>query len=240
LPRPTSKSLNLLDPALAEANRRGEIAPEQTAWLKSSTWGGTNRVARLGLVVVIVLLSVLFIFFALSTNLDRQFVLIMGLVIAGVLGVVLLPRILRAIRASTQLGSDLQGRLIRRAAGELAFNQGSYRVMAGDGALSLPASSNAGGLLPGVRYSFYYLEESRLVLSAEEYGTGSPAAVRKALAPILAVANRFADEDLQANRRPDLARRGIASWGRRLRRDFGVFRPLFARRLVPILLRQLA
>jgi hypothetical protein len=199
-PRPTSKSLNLLDTALVEANRRGEITPDQAGWLKSKAWGGMNRFSRVALIVGVGFASLLFVFFALTTDLDRQFILIMGLVIAGLLGLVLLPRILRAIRDSSQLDSDRQGGLIRQAAGELAFDQGGYRAMAGDGALSLPASSNAGGLLPGVRYLFYYLEQSRFVLSAEEFGTGSASAVRKALAPILAGANRFADEDLQANR----------------------------------------
>ena len=204
-PRPKSSSQNLLDPALVEANRRGEVTPEQTAWLKSRAWGGMNRPALVALAAGVGLAALGFVFFAFSTNLDSQFILIMGLVIAGMLGLLLLPRLLRAIRDSTNLGSDLRSSLIRQAAGELTFDQGSYRAVAGGGSLSLPASSNAGGLLPGIRYDFYYLEESRLVLSAEPFGTGSPGAVVKALAPILAAANSFVDADLQANRNGELS-----------------------------------
>jgi hypothetical protein len=54
-------------------------------------------------------------------------------------------------------------------------------------------------LMPGVRYNFYYLPESRYVLSAEQLGEISSGQVRLALADILARANDFAPEDLQTN-----------------------------------------
>jgi hypothetical protein len=65
--------------------------------------------------------------------------------------------------------------------------------------LILSATHDSSGLLPGVRYNFYYLPESRFVLSAEQLGEVSSGQVKLALTDILAQANGFTMEDLNAN-----------------------------------------
>jgi len=202
---PKNLPLNLLEPALVDANRRGEVLPAQAAWLKPMPWGGLNRLSRVGVGIAIGLGAFLFVLFAFSTNLNTGFILIMGLVIAGLLAVMFVPKIVRSLRDSTNLGNDLQGGLVRQTAGELGFGKGGYELRAADQTLSLPPSPNACGLLPGLRYTVYFLEGSRFALSAEQLGDGSPGAVSQALTRILAEANGYAAEDLQANRNGEVS-----------------------------------
>ncbi|MCS7011927.1 MAG: hypothetical protein NZL98_11200 [Anaerolineales bacterium] len=58
--------------------------------------------------------------------------------------------------------------------------------------------------MPGGLYRVFYLEESGVVLSAEEVFSPSPAQVRAALNGILAQASGFTLDDLEANRRGEL------------------------------------
>ena len=62
-----------------------------------------------------------------------------------------------------------------------------------DDELILSTTNEASGLLPGVRYNFYYLPESRFVLSAEQLGEISSGQVRLALTDILARGQWFHD-----------------------------------------------
>jgi hypothetical protein len=85
--------------------------------------------------------------------------------------------------------------------GDLSFvPKKGFIARVGEDELILSASNEASGLLPGVRYNFYYLPESRFVLSAEQLGEISSGQVRLALTDILAQANGFSPEDLQANK----------------------------------------
>jgi hypothetical protein len=201
---PQDSPLNLLDPALVEANRRGEITTEQNLWLKRRYWGFNG--ARLATVVGVIFAigAGLFIFVGFSSSIDTSAILLITLLIFAMLGLLFLPRILRVLRESTEMGGMSQGGLVRQTAGELTFAKGGYQVKAGDQSLSLPASGSTGGLLPGLRYTIYYQEGRNLVLSAEQLGGASANAVRRAVTAILAEANRFSDEDLQANRNGEL------------------------------------
>lgn len=197
---PKNTNLNLLDSTLVESNRRGQVLPEQAAWLKSAPWGGTGTRARVLSGMVIGVGIILFVVFFFTTRLNTDFILIAGLLIAILLAVILGPRLIRAMRESTRVREDLQSGLVRQVPGELAYENGGYKVKAGDQTLELPASNNACGLLPGLRYLCYYLESSSVLLSAEPLGSGSSGMVRGALNNILAAAHRFQIEDLEVNR----------------------------------------
>lgn len=197
---PKNISLNLLDPALVETNRRGQVSPEQAEWLKSAAWGGSSKRIRVILGILIAVGVLLFVIYAFFTNLNTGVIVVAGLLIAILVAVVLGPRLISALRDSTRVREDLQGGLVRQVTGELVYENGNYKIRAGEQTLSLPSSNNACGLLPGVRYLCYALEASPMLLSAEQLGDSYSGSVRQALNGILAAAHRFQMDDMEANR----------------------------------------
>lgn len=201
---PQQGILNLLDPTLVEANRRGEITPEQNAWLRKTRWGLSGP--RLGTVVaVIIAIAVgLLVFLGFLSTLNRTAIALVSLGTVALLSLIFFPRMLRLLRESTEMGSTSQAGPVRQTAGELIFGRPGYHVRAGDQNLSLPFGGSTGGLLPGVRYTVYFQDGKNVVLSAEQLGGTSAGAVRQALTAILGQAHAFSDEDLQVNRNGDL------------------------------------
>jgi hypothetical protein len=90
--------------------------------------------------------------------------------------------------------------MVRSGVGELAYSPKiGFSAKVNEEDLILSATHDSSGLLPGVRYNFYYLPESRFVLSAEQLGEISSGQVRQALTEVLAQANGFTLDDLKAN-----------------------------------------
>jgi hypothetical protein len=197
--------VNLLDPTLVEANRRGEITANQEAWLKRGGRLSGNLVLAV-IVGLFVLIGVVMFLLSGSSSIftGNSSLPIVGLVCLGAVGLLILVPVLRAIRKSTDMVGQGQAALIRQAVGELAYGKNGYQLRAGDQLFSFPDSGDPGGLLPGVRYTVYFKDGRNLVLSAEQLGDATEGTVRQAILANLAQAYRFSDEDLQANRSGEL------------------------------------
>jgi protein-S-isoprenylcysteine O-methyltransferase Ste14 len=192
-------TVNLLNSDEVESNRRGEITPAQNDRLNAMALG------RQGCGTFIALLAVLafFFFFLFSSLLDSEgmnWIFLFPLVILLIVLLGFSKGVYNWWRNSTKLKADRSNGLVRSGVGELDYSPKSgFTAKVVDEELILSSSNEASGLLPGVRYNFYYLPESRFVLSAEQLGQVSAGQVRLALTDILARANGFTTEDLQAN-----------------------------------------
>jgi hypothetical protein len=192
-------SVTLLNQDEADANRRGEITPDQNIRLNAMALG--RQGCGTFIAPLVVLPFVIFFFFSslLNTGGMSWFLLVL---LAGVLIVLLVfsKGVFSWWRNSIKLKADRTNGIVRSSVGELGYSpKKGFTAKVADEELILSSSNEAGGLLPGVRYNFYYLPESRYVLSAEKLGEISSGQVRIALTDILARANGFTPEDLQAN-----------------------------------------
>ncbi len=199
-----SSPINLLDPATLETNRMGRLTPEQEAWLRTVSFGGSGFAAALPIIIVVPMLCFFGFIFLQDGFTDAWIILpFVGLFLTIVLwrtG----PALFDGVQRALKLRSDRQSGIIRQSMGELAFGRDGYVAQSGERQLFLPFSE-PGGLLPGVRYTFFHFEESGIVLSAEQLGTASTAAIRAGLNRILAAANNFSAEDLDANQRGEIS-----------------------------------
>jgi hypothetical protein len=192
--------VNLLNPDEADANRRGEITPAQNDRLNAMALGRQGC----GTVLVPFLIMGGVFFFMFLSLLDGGEMSWIFLIPAVILLIVILgfsKSLYGWWRNSTRLKADRSNGIVRSGVGDLSFVlKKGFIARVGEDELILSASNEASGLLPGVRYNFYYLPESRFVLSAEQLGEISSGQVRLALTDILAQANGFSPEDLQANK----------------------------------------
>jgi len=192
-------SANLLNPDDVDANRRGEITPAQNDRLNALAFG------RQGCGTFVAPMAVLsIIFFFLITSLLNSggitlfFLLPLGFLLVIILG--LSKGLFGWWRNSAKLKADRANGIVPSGVGELKFiPKKGFVANVGEEILILSASNDASGLMPGVRYNFYYLPESRFVLSAEQLGEISTGQVCLAVSDILARANDFSAEDLQTN-----------------------------------------
>lgn len=213
-----NSKINLVDPAEASANRMGQITPAQNEWLNTAAFGGTGLIrVILPLVVSLFLCSFLGIF-SFSGLSDVWYVLLFLVLVFLIVGWQVVPGFIGGMQRASKLRTDRQSGLIRQAVGELGFGKDGYVAQAGDRQLFIPSSKDTCGLLPGVRYNFYYLEESGIVLSAEQLGGVSAASMRTSLNRILAEANKFASEDLSANQLGEISE---GQRGRLVRKSLG-------------------
>jgi hypothetical protein len=192
-------SINLLNADEAEANRRGEITPAQNDRLNAMALGRQGC----GTIIVPLLIMGGVFFFMFLSLLDSGEMSWIFLIPAVILLIVILG-FSRSLygwwRNSTKLKADRANGIVRSGVGDLSFvPKKGFVARLGEEELILSAANDASGLLPGARYNFYYLPESRFVLSAEQLGEISAGQVRLALSDILARANDFTAEDLQAN-----------------------------------------
>jgi hypothetical protein len=192
-------SVNLLNPDEADANRRGEITPAQNDRLNAMALG------RQGCGTIIVpFFAVGIFFFFLLAGMFSSTGISWILLLPGVIFLVIILGFSKSLynwwRNSTKLKADRANGIVRSGVGELGYSpKTGFTAKVIDDDLILSRSNDASGLLPGVRYNFYYLPESRFVLSAEQLGEISSGQVRLALTDILAQANGFTKEDLQTN-----------------------------------------
>ncbi|MCX7756197.1 MAG: hypothetical protein N2117_13280 [Anaerolineales bacterium] len=202
---PFSNDFNLLDPSDVEANRAGRISEAQLKRLNATiSW---NQGCTAFIFLPIAGLLCFYALFWLTGATQHFFNLVQAGVFAGValfLLVIAAKGIWNIFSELQKVNRDRQNNAIRQTQGRLAFDQNGYFFDADGRRLKLPAPAETGGLLPGGLYRVFYLEESGIVLSAEEAFPPSPAQVRTALNEILAHANRFTLDDLAANREGEL------------------------------------
>jgi hypothetical protein len=203
----TPSQVNLLDEQDWQANQRGEISETQYSRLMASLGlqGGCALVAVFMILMPLVCFVPFFMLVDEGENVlvPAIFLLVFALIILVVFAFQFV-KFFGSIRRMQALRRDRENRAVRQAQGELAFEKGQYIARAGGRDLSLPASTNIGGLKPGSTYRFQYLEESGFVLSAEEAFEASPARARNSLLEILAQANKFSLQDLERNRNGEL------------------------------------
>jgi hypothetical protein len=190
---------NLLNPDEVEANRRGEITPAQNSRLNAMTFG---RQGCATLVIPIFTLGI--ITFVLFTSLlGSSGIGWFSLIPVAIMAIVLVgfsKGIYSWWRNTTRLKADRANGVVRSGVGALGYSpKNGFSARVNEEDLMLSAAHDSSGLLPGVRYNFYYLPESRFVLSAEQLGEVSSGQVRLALTDILAQANGFTLDDLRAN-----------------------------------------
>jgi hypothetical protein len=204
-------TVNLVNPDDVDANRRGEITPDQNNRLNAMALG------RQGCGTVLVPLLILggvffFIFLGLLDSGEMSWVFLIPVAILVIVILGFSRGLYNWWRNSTKLKADRANGIVRSGMGELGYSlKSGFTAKVVDEELILSTSNEASGLVPGVRYNFYYLPESRFVLSAEQLGQVSTGQVRLALTDILAQANGFTQEDLQTNQNgevTDAQRRG--------------------------------
>ncbi len=191
--------VNLLNEQAFAANRRGEITTTQQKQLGSGA--GWKRIILLALVIIILGGIFSFAFFPVilggkwQTNLwPMLFIAALFLVLILFVGYGIWSQLNKTIK----LKRDFANRAIRQGQGQLSHRKTGYVFEMGESTLRLPADL-ANGLLPGVTYQVYYLEESSLLLSAAATYQVATAQTVSALNEILASANRFSADDLLAN-----------------------------------------
>ncbi len=200
-------TINLLDPADLAANRQGQITETQKKRLAQSMW---QPLMLTSLIILLVFIPLLLLNASLFFNTNRApgsslpFLLIpIILIMLIVFG--FLASASGLLRRAPAINRDLRNQAVRQTSGELAFERKKgYYIQAGERQLLLPPSRNTGGLLPGQHYAIYYLDESEVVLSAEQFGAINEQAVKTSLRHILAQANNFTEETLQANQRGEI------------------------------------
>lgn len=194
-------NMNLLDPEGLAANRAGRISEAQSQRLNMVIAWNQGCVTLIFLPIAI-LLAIM----ALGSLFAGDFRPNMLIPAACFGGVALLFLVISGAGAWNmfsgwrQVSRDRQNNAIRQAQGQVSFDKNGYSFDADGRRLKLPSPEQTGGLLPGGVYRVFYLEESGVVLSAEEVFPASPAQVRAALGEILAQANQFTLDDLAANR----------------------------------------
>lgn len=190
---------DLLNPDDVEANRRGEITPDQNNRLNAMALGKQGCGTSIALLAVFAF----FFFFLFSSLLDSggmSWIFLLPLVILMVVILGLSKGLYGWWMNSRKLKMDRANGVVRSGVGELGYSpKKGFTAKVVDEEFILSSSNEACGLLPGVRYNFYYLPESRFVLSVEQLGEISSGQVRLALTNILAQANGFSAEDLQVN-----------------------------------------
>ena len=194
------KASNLLDKQAFQANQHGEITLSQRQNLKiDDLW---KRLALLFIATpVITSIFGVIIFNAISddtwyTNLP--FILILG-------GISLLTlcygsyQLSLEWRKNNRRKRDIANNAISLGQGQLSHDKKGYSFELNTGLqLHLPTGVS-NGLIPGVIYQLFYLEESGFCLSAAEIRQTSQLQVQNALNEILGRANGFSSEDLLAN-----------------------------------------
>jgi len=193
--------MSLLTPNEFESNRRGEITAAQKQRLKSIPIWSPVFLLVIGVLFLGGIFAFVFSSFFISTSRFQWGILILFFFIGAIflLFFLFIGRSLwNAWNTAVKIRRDQANRAIRQGQGQLSYGKKGYTFEVNDRALVLPPNG-LGGLLPGVTYRVYYLEESRVLLSAEETHSPSPAQVQSTVNEILSTANGFSFEDLTAN-----------------------------------------
>lgn len=102
-------------------------------------------------------------------------------------------------RRSQLIRDELKMGRVVSGTGEILFRRGSYQAVL-DGQQLVLGGAGKGDLSPGVQYRFFYLPESRVLLSAEALGPVPEKQAVKGLTEVLAEVNGFDLDSLPENR----------------------------------------
>lgn len=217
--------MNFLDPAYFSANRSGQVTEAQKRFLEARL---NRRQTWLVLIFAGVFMLVLFVqAIVIGLTLNRvgnvnAAIIPLILSLIGLITLLMISLIVGKVwnnlRDSFRLKRDLQNAAIRQGQGLLAYGKKGYIFECAERTLSL-SPETTGGLLPGVRYIVFYLEETGFLLSAETIGSPSAMACIAAIKEILAQANGYTVETLTANRNsevtPEQRQQGLKTAGLR-------------------------
>lgn len=208
----TSQTVNLVNRNEFEANSRSVFSPKQISRLSVVRF----LPQLLRLLIPLILSVVVFVqvrdnFTPESLSLDDPSSLVFSIIghaIAFLLFVVFLQQIADILNykagaptlfAWPAIRNDMQNRGIRVTQGSPVFiNRRRYVFRSSHGDLVLPDNLNS-GLIPGALYQVYYLEQSRVVLSAQPAREPDQQQVISAVQNILYQAFRFGPAELAAN-----------------------------------------
>ena len=197
-----TNSYNLTAPNIVDANRQGQITPEQE---KSLGGMGTLMIEFIkGWVSLkkffLIPFACLFGIFILAwLNVPGGIVLLLALTAFLVFLYLVVSRIVKFIAWRIALKKELNGGNIQHGTGELVFGRNGFEFQLDDQRLRLPFWDR-GNIDPGIRYNVNYLPQSKTVLSARPLDPGSGRRVRQGLNELLAQANGFLLEALPDNR----------------------------------------
>lgn len=196
-------------PRYVEANRRGEITPDQKLFLDNivSFYAALKQQGPLLLVAFLAFWACLF-FSALLFNQGVSQAVVLAadaIVIAGTLAY-LSRRLARYFRWRSKTKLDLAGSSIAQTTGQVRWGRKTFEVHSPHGRLRLPYAERD-DLQPGSRYRFYFLPQSKTVLSAELLEPAAEDEVSRGLTEILARANNLSLEALTENRMGKLSRK---------------------------------
>ncbi len=194
------------NPEYVEANRRGEIKPEQVEFLGGTvaTVFGLFRSGS-GITGLFVLSSLCL--FSTTAMLGLG---IKPLITAAVFGSgVILTLIISGTKWArfhhwkTLVKEELTRGVIRDEIGEIKFGRNAYQAVVSSKILTLPFIGKE-NLEPGISYRFYFLPESGIILSAEALSGMPTAEAITGLTETLAEVNGFKLSSLGANQRGEL------------------------------------
>jgi hypothetical protein len=190
-------------PADLNANRQGRLSVNQTEKLKLSAGSVLGSAARLFALSSIpgICLGGMLLLALLRVPLPIIGVFAL-LTIAGGLVVVLL-NVIRSYQARNRLLDDLAVGIVKQAEGYLIYGESNYEMNSNGERFKLSALTS--GLVPGVRFRFYYLPISNLVVSAETVERQNEEQIRQGLLEALAEAHNFSMAALDENRNGKLA-----------------------------------
>jgi hypothetical protein len=204
-------------PADLNANRQGRLSVKQTEKLKLSAGSALGSAARLFALSSIpgICLGGILLLALLRVPLPIIGVFAL-LTIAGGLVVVLL-NVVRSYQARNRLLDDLAVGVVNQAEGHLIYGEQGYEVQSNGERFKLSALTS--GMVPGVRYRFYYLPVSKQIVSAESIEEQKEEQIRQGLLEALAKAHNFSMAALQMNRNGSFAAEQVAqllpdlAWG---------------------------
>ncbi len=186
--------LNLLDPIQVRLNDRGDISLEQRSQLMSSPSLVVTLLRSLWSNITFLGIFLVGFILLLGYEVDLSILGIYAaiMLVAG-LGIATLQE-LPNYKKRQQIQNDIAANRVQEDTGTLVFREHVFQMDTGKRLLLLSGKRN--GLFPGIRYRIFYLEESGIVLSAEEIETLGEEVERQSYQSILSSANHFNQEAL--------------------------------------------
>ena len=168
----SSSGFDLNSPAYVDANRMGQIAPDQRAvfesqlvFIPSLIGFGCQTIFQF----IILAVFGLFGFIALmSWEVTTPLKVVLGVLILIILMLILFRSGYRYFRKRSILARELDNPVIKRAEGTVIFGKKGYQIEAQGQVLEVPWFARRDMLAPGLSYVLYYLPESSIILSAEK------------------------------------------------------------------------
>ncbi len=202
----SASSYSILHSDSFAANERGVLSQEQRSWLKKM---GNQSLLRAVFLTIAFGMTGCFLLVPIFLSRPQGdvtiFLLFIVIAISSLLtgGFVMSTVLQREI--PLQAVWESRNPSLRQGQGSLVFDKNRYALQDSLRTYPLPASATNSGLKPGGVYRFYSLEQSGLVLSAQEVFAPNPAQTRNAVQEALCRANRFSPEELESNKAEEIS-----------------------------------